>query len=173
MGFMDDLRDNVITAANAVSQKTNEFVDYSKLKFTASGLSNEIKRKYQALGEEIYTSSKIGADDTTAVELLIQEIDDLKAELQATNELITAARKKVTCPVCKAEVDKESAFCNKCGARIVDEAKTDEKVNFVEEDEFVVDDPFKEVVVKSDSDEDAGIPDVEVETTAKTETTAE
>lgn len=161
MGFMDDLRDNVITAANTVSQKTNSFVDYSKLRFTASGLANEIKRKYQALGEEIYTSSKIGADDSSAVELLIHEIDDLKEQLQITNEMITAAKHKITCPICKAELDKDSSFCNRCGTKLSEvNIKEDEQSFADDDDDVVVEDPFKEVVVKSDSDEDAGMPEV-------------
>ncbi|MBQ9673146.1 MAG: zinc ribbon domain-containing protein [Ruminococcus sp.] len=160
MGLIDDVMDNVRTAATTVSKKTNSFVDYSKLKFTASGLANEIRKKYQTLGEEIYTASKIGTEDSTAVEQLIQEIDALKEQLQITNELITAAKHKITCPVCKAELDRESLFCNKCGTKVEDVPVASTEEDLTEEDEeVVVEDPFKEVVVKSDSDEDADIQD--------------
>lgn len=156
MGLLDDVMVNVKSAASTVSKKTNDIVDYSKLKFTASGLSNEIRKKYQSLGEEVYACSKIGTDDSKSIELLIQEIDELKEQLQSTNDLINLAKNKITCPVCKAILDKDSQFCNKCGSKI-------EAVDFVAEDEFqneeevIVEDPFKEVVVKSDLDEDAGI----------------
>ena len=46
MGILDDVMVNVKSAASTVSKKTNSIVDYSKLKFTASGLSNEIRKKY-------------------------------------------------------------------------------------------------------------------------------
>ena len=51
MGLLDDVMVNVKSAANSVGKKTNEIVDYSKLRFTASGLNNEIRKKYQTLGE--------------------------------------------------------------------------------------------------------------------------
>ena len=157
MGLLDDVMVNVKSAANTVSKKTSNIVDYSKLKFTASGLSNEISKKYQTLGEEVYTCSKIGVEDSRSIELLIQEIDELKAQLQTTNEYIMAARHKVVCPSCKAELDKDSLFCNKCGAKIEQDSFVPEDDTLDEEEEVVVEDPFKEVVVKSDSDEDAGL----------------
>ena len=155
MGLLDDVMVNVKSAANSVGKKTNEIVDYSKLRFTASGLNNEIRKKYQTLGEEVYTSTKIGSEDTKSIELLIKEIDELKAQLQATKEQITYAKNKIICPVCKAELNKDSLFCNKCGSKIEsDPFVPDEDPT---EEEVVVEDPFKEVVVKSDSDEDADI----------------
>ena len=157
MGLLDDVMVNVKSAANTVSKKTSNIVDYSKLKFTASGLSNEISKKYKTLGEEVYACSKIGVEDSRSIELLIQEIDELKAQLQTTNEYIMAARHKVVCPSCKAELDKESLFCNKCGAKIEQDPFVPEDDTLDEEEEVVVEDPFKEVVVKSDSDEDAGL----------------
>lgn len=106
MGLLDDVMVNVKSAANSVGKKTNEIVDYSKLRFTASGLNNEIRKKYQTLGEEVYTSTKIGSEDTKSIELLIREIDELKAQLQSTKEQITYAKNKIICPVCKAELNK-------------------------------------------------------------------
>ena len=157
MGLLDDVMVNVKSAANTVSKKTSNIVDYSKLKFTASGLSNEISKKYKTLGEEVYACSKIGVEDSRSIELLIQEIDELKAQLQTTNEYITAARHKVICPKCKAELDKDCLFCSKCGAKIEQDPFVPEEDNLEEEEEVVVEDPFKEVVVKSESDEDADL----------------
>ena len=157
MGLLDDVMVNVKSAASTVSKKTNNIVDYSKLKFTAYGLSNEIRKKYQTLGEEVYACSKIGVEDSRSIELLIQEIDELKAQLQTTNEYITAARHKVICPKCKAELDKDCLFCSKCGAKIEQDPFVPEEDNLEEEEEVVVEDPFKEVVVKSESDEDADL----------------
>lgn len=153
MGLFDDVMGNVKYAASTVSKKTNDIVDYSKLRFTASGLVNEIRKKYQTLGEEVYTASKIGSDDSQAIELLIQEIDELKVQLQSTNELIMAAKNKMTCPVCKSILTKDSLFCNKCGSKINTEPVAEDTMD----EEVVVEDPFKEVVVKSDSDYEADL----------------
>lgn len=160
MGLLDDVMVNVKSAANSVGKKTNEIVDYSKLRFTASGLNNEIRKKYQTLGEEVYTSTKIGSEDTKSIELLIREIDELKAQLQSTKGQITYAKNKIICPVCKAELNKDSLFCNKCGAKIESEPFVPDEDPT--EEEVVVEDPFKEVVVKSDSDEDADLEDASV-----------
>lgn len=157
MGILDDVMVNVKSAANTVSKRTGEIVDYSKLKFTASGLAGEIRKKYQTLGEEVYACTKIGTDDNRSIELLIEEIDQLKAQLQATNELIMAAKNKILCPVCKAELDKDSIFCNKCGSKI----ETDVTSSDDSAEEVVVEDPFKEVVVMSDSDQDDVINEVQ------------
>ena len=70
------------------------------------------------------------------------------------------SKNKIICPVCKAELNKDSLFCNKCGAKIEsDPFVPDEDPT---EEEVVVEDPFKEVVVKSDSDEDADLEDASV-----------
>ena len=73
---------------------------------------------------------------------------------------ITYAKNKIICPVCKAELNKDSLFCNKCGAKIESEPFVPDEDPT--EEEVVVEDPFKEVVVKSDSDEDADLEDASV-----------
>lgn len=97
---------------------------------------------------------------TPSLSNFIREIDELKAQLQSTKEQITYAKNKIICPVCKAELNKDSLFCNKCGAKIESEPFVPDEDPT--EEEVVVEDPFKEVVVKSDSDEDADLEDASV-----------
>lgn len=125
-GFFDDIVVNAKSAANTVGKKANQIKDYSKLKYSESGIKAEIAKKKQELGNYIYNCSKTGDIDKIVMQGFVAEIDELEENLQITREMLTVAKNKVTCKYCKAENDRESVFCCKCGSKLDKEEKPEE-----------------------------------------------
>ena len=125
-GFFDDIVVNAKSAANTVGKKANQIKDYSKLKYSESGIKSEIAKKKQELGNYIYNCSKMGDIDKIVMQGFVAEIDELEENLQITREMLTVAKNKVTCKYCKAENDREFVFCCKCGSKLDKEEKAEE-----------------------------------------------
>lgn len=129
MGFLDEFFDDIFvnakSAANTVGKKANQIKDYSKLKYSESGIKAEIAKKKQELGNYIYNCSKTGDIDKIVMQGFVADIDELEENLQITREMLTVAKNKVTCKYCKAENDRESIFCCKCGSKLDKEEKVE------------------------------------------------
>ena len=129
MSFFDDVVANVKVIATNVGQKASKIKDYSKLKYSEAGIKSEIVKKKTKLGGYVYECSKTGDIDKVVMEQFVDEINELEENLQITQEMITAAKNKVTCDVCKAENEKDSVYCRKCGQKlketVVEETETD------------------------------------------------
>lgn len=129
MGFFDDFFDDIVinakSAATTVGKKANQIKDYSKLKYSESGIKAEIAKKKQELGNYIYNCSKTGDIDKIVMQGFVTEIDELEENLQITREMIAAAKNKITCKYCKAENERDSAYCCKCGNKIDEEDKAE------------------------------------------------
>ncbi|MEE1155319.1 MAG: zinc ribbon domain-containing protein [Acutalibacteraceae bacterium] len=119
MGLFDEIVSNAKTVASSVGKKADQIVDFSKLKYAESGIKSEIAKKKQELGDYVYQCSGVGDIDQAKTQAIINEIKELEQNLEVTREMIIAARNKVVCDFCKAENDKESMFCSKCGSKLV------------------------------------------------------
>ncbi len=126
MGFFDDIVSNAKTVATNVGKKADQIVDYSKLKYSESGIKSEIAKKKQELGDYVYQCSGTGDIDQIKTQSIIDEIRELEQNLEVTRDMITAAKNKIVCDVCKAENDKESLYCNKCGNKLITEPVKEE-----------------------------------------------
>ena len=73
MGLLDDVMVNVKSAANSVGKKTNEIVDYSKLRFTASGLNNEI-RKTRLLVKKFIPAQRLVQKTPSLLNFLLEKL---------------------------------------------------------------------------------------------------
>lgn len=118
MGMFDDVVVNAKAAANAISKKAGNVFDISKLKFNATSIRGEINKKNQELGEMVYDSKTGKNVSEDLINAKIDEIQNLKNDLAAVNELLAAAKNLMICPVCTAVIAKDSMFCNKCGTKI-------------------------------------------------------
>ncbi len=129
MSFFDDVVANVKVIATNVGQKASKIKDYSKLKYSEAGIKSEIVKKKTKLGGYVYECSKTGDIDKVVMEQFVDEINELEENLQITQEMIATAKNKVTCDVCKAENEKDSVYCRKCGQKlketVVEETETE------------------------------------------------
>jgi len=127
MGFFDEVVANVKVIATNVGEKANKLKDYSKLKYSEAGIKSEITKKKTKLGDYVYECSKTGDIDKVVMEQFVEEINELEENLQITQEMIAAAKNKVTCEFCKTENEKDSVFCRKCGQKLKEEVVEEEE----------------------------------------------
>ncbi|MEE1075845.1 MAG: hypothetical protein UHY68_01090 [Acutalibacteraceae bacterium] len=121
MSLFDDIVDNAKLAANTVGKKAGQLKEYSKLKYSESGIKSEINKKKLALGDYVYECTKLGNVDQNKMQTMISEITELEENLLITKEMIISSKNKTICNGCRAENDKESIFCCKCGQKLTSE----------------------------------------------------
>lgn len=126
MGIFDDIMVNAKTAANAVGKKAEQIVDFSKLKYAESGIEGEISQKLKDLGGFVYDSMTAGEMDKALLEKKTAELKELYHQLEMTREMIAASKNKKCCKACGTLNDKDSLFCGKCGAKLLEDCKKDE-----------------------------------------------
>lgn len=122
MSLFDEIVDSAKSAANTVGKKAGQIKEYSKLKYSENGIKSEINKKKLALGDYVYECTKLGNVDQNRMQSMIAEITELEENLQITREMIVTSKNKIVCNECKAENDKDSVFCCKCGQKLSPEA---------------------------------------------------
>jgi len=118
MGLLDDIIINAKSAATTVGAKAGQIKEYSKLKYSEAGIKGEITKKKQELGDYVYCCTKTGDVDNEKLQKMVDDISELEENLQITREMITVAKNKVVCGNCKAENEKNAAYCSKCGKKL-------------------------------------------------------
>lgn len=127
----DQILDKAREAVGAVAKKTDEVVEYSKLKYERAKLNAELERLHRELGVATYEAMK-GEDCAEMMDALCEEIDLLLIDMAALDDMIDEKQKVVTCPKCGAKLDRECAYCSKCGNAMemkTSEPEKEEKTN--------------------------------------------
>ena len=118
MGFLDDVINTTKSVAATAGKKTDEAVQYSKLKIKTAQLNSDIKNKFEKLGALIYQMAKTDEKGNEEFDLLIGEIDDCYMLLDDIEAKLNELKKEVVCPGCGAKTKNDNAFCPKCGAKL-------------------------------------------------------
>lgn len=124
MSFFEDAFISVKDFGSAVSRKTGQMVDVTKLKMSAAEISNEISNRYKALGKAIYDAQKSGVSIEGIIAECVSSIDALNERLDAVNSRIAGLQNKISCKSCGATLDPKAVFCSRCGARISRQEKS-------------------------------------------------
>jgi len=77
MSFMDKMAQTL----NKVGEKTSEVANATKIKMDIAKAKSNIDEKYKLLGELVYTALKENKTVDEQIQLYINEIDLLKAEI--------------------------------------------------------------------------------------------
>ncbi|MCH5297635.1 MAG: zinc ribbon domain-containing protein [Ruminococcus sp.] len=138
MGKFDEILDDVLvnakTAASVVSKKATYVYGSSKQKLAAAEIRGEINKKLKELGALTYKSHTASVDCTDEILSIVNEITELKENLDTINQNLASAKNQKKCPQCEANVPKNSLFCNICGAKLEDEVYADDNENQVSEE---------------------------------------
>lgn len=105
--------------AGVAGQKTNELVEFSKLKVGILQLSSELGELYKKLGSIYYQQKQNGkaADEAELIEL-ITSINETHAAIEENEARLSELRKAVKCPVCGTENKQDANFCMSCGVKL-------------------------------------------------------
>lgn len=118
MSFLDDVINTTKSVAATAGKKTDNAVQFSKLKIKEAQINGDIKTKFEKLGALIYQMAKADEKSGEEFDALIAEIDECYDKLSEIDNRIDELKNEVTCPACGAKTKNENAFCPKCGAKL-------------------------------------------------------
>lgn len=123
--FFERVKNGLDKGLNAVSVKSQEVLEATKLNSQIGGLKDQIAKIQRELGEAVYEMNLQGLLDQNgikekceAITALKQQIETNEAELQAVHEKADAAMGQLTCPNCKTKVAEGTKFCGNCGTKM-------------------------------------------------------
>ena len=105
------------TLENA-GKKTGEMVEVSKMKLQIAQQRAELSKAYEKLGAMVYDMMKSNAQDSSAIDVCIDEIDFIFSKIAEAEGKVNVLKKVSICASCGAEVALDACFCSKCGAKI-------------------------------------------------------
>lgn len=118
MAFFEQISKKITDAGQGVAQQTKNFTDITKLNSSIHEKEKQINQLYVFLGKFYYEEYK----DNSSVEKkeVFNEITELIKEISNCKEEIKQIKGIKKCSNCNADLPLDSAFCNCCGAKIVD-----------------------------------------------------
>lgn len=112
MGFFDNVGQSISNKSAAAAQKVKDVTEMSRLNGVISTEEKNINEQYTLIGKKFYEANLAEPGEYVNFFNNIKESLD---KIEDARKQIAALKKTVTCPGCGNEVDKSSAFCNKCG----------------------------------------------------------
>ncbi len=104
---------------DVVAKKTEDVVNISKLKLEKASLESKLSKSYEILGKLCYDAVKDDDDfDAESAKPVIDDITEKIGQIKKINRDIIATQNKKQCANCGNGIDKDSVFCNKCGAKV-------------------------------------------------------
>lgn len=131
MGFFNEI-------GKKTSEATSKITKETKLKIKINDNKNKIENIYEEIGKKVY--EKHVREENINIKDELQEecskIDELSKEIEVARKEILKLNNKRQCPKCYAEIQKEAAFCSKCGQKLENiEVVEPEQVPIEEKDE--------------------------------------
>ena len=119
MGFFDNLGKKASAAYDATAEKTGKIAKEAKLKMKINENKSDINDIYKEIGRKVYEKHvrEENIDIKTDLEEECTKIDVLSAEIETCLKSILELKEKKQCEKCHAEIDLDSTFCSKCGAK--------------------------------------------------------
>jgi chaperonin cofactor prefoldin len=116
--FFSDLKKTFNTAASKVAKKSGKMYEISKLTLAISAAKGDINDEYEKIGRMIYEGYKnkdVSSQDVTSH---CELIDAKFEQIEKYREKLSELKDLKQCPVCKAELSKDSTFCANCGEKL-------------------------------------------------------
>ena len=119
MGFFDNLGKKASAAYDGTAEKTGKIAKEAKLKMKINENKSDINNIYKEIGRKVYEKHvrEENIDIKTELEEECTKIDVLSAEIETCLKSILELKEKKQCEKCHAEIDLDSTFCPKCGAK--------------------------------------------------------
>lgn len=119
MGFFDNLGKKASAAYDATAEKTGKLAKEAKFRMKINENKSDINDLYKEIGRKVYEKHirEENIDIKTELEEECTKIDVLSAEIETCLKSILELKDKKQCEKCHAEIDLNSDFCSKCGAK--------------------------------------------------------
>ena len=120
MGVFDDVFSKAKEVADVAGKKSEEIVEFSKLKLNSMGINNDINKAYQRLGVVVYDIKKNNVDGEDIIRACMEEIDMLKVQLDEITLKMNEMRNIKKCSHCSFANATDAVYCAKCGTKLAD-----------------------------------------------------
>lgn len=118
MAFFEEFLNKAKDVADAVGEKTNDFVSATKLKMALSDVKRELATTMEGLGRLVYDAHKTDADVTELVEQAYVRIAELETKQNELERALCAYQKACVCGECGAVNTEDARFCKACGKEL-------------------------------------------------------
>ena len=119
MGFFDNLGKKASSVYDATAEKTSKLAKEAKLRMKINENKSDINDLYKEIGKKVY--EKHVREENIEIKIELEEectkIDVLSAEIETCLKSILELKDKKQCEKCHAEIELNSDFCPKCGAK--------------------------------------------------------
>ncbi len=118
---LDRLADTAGRMADKAAKVTTSMMEKGKDRVEVFQLQQRLSKAQKQLGALVYMLRKTGQENAPMIEHYVQEIDDLKAQIDFLQPSAAEGEVHVyTCPSCGAEGMEDAMFCRRCGAKLPD-----------------------------------------------------
>lgn len=118
MSLFNDVVINAKNIATAVSKKTGEVLDKSKVKIAIADITNEMNKNYRALGVLSYEILKDNEDISDEIKEYIVKIGELDTELKSLKETLSIMDNEIKCQNCGSANKSVDLYCSRCGSKL-------------------------------------------------------
>lgn len=150
MAFFDELKRNlsgvsetVAKTSGTVMKKSEHVLEIQKAKLKKASLESEMKDIYAKLGK-LYFEHYADGDMPKEMAALCEKVAACQHAIDEASQRVADLRGVVICSNCQAEVDKEAAYCPKCGSEIVHVVEDMTAENVEEQDSDIQEDAENE-----------------------------
>ena len=135
MSFFDNVINTGKNVVSTAGKKTDSAVKLSKLKIKETQINNDIRARYEKLGEFVYQAYKSGEKKEDELNEQLSALDNCYTELEEISKQTDELKNMVTCPKCGAKHKDEDAFCSVCGTKLPEKPKPEPEADKEETDE--------------------------------------
>jgi len=118
MDFFEDLKKNVLDAADKTKKKTSELTALAKLTVSVKNEETKLAGCYKAIGRLFYTAERDNVDNTEEIATYIMQADKIKDTIEGYQKQIAVLRKVIVCESCNNQISNEAIFCPICGVKL-------------------------------------------------------
>ncbi len=129
------LKSRIKDTAESAGRIAGDMVELTRMKMQVVQYKGELSKAHEKLGAMIYNMMKVDEEDTSAVNVCIDEIDYILDKIQEAEEKVKELRKVSCCQSCGMEIPVDACFCPKCGAKVERPVVKTEETDEAEEPE--------------------------------------
>lgn len=114
--FFESLGETLTKTAKELSGRAEEVYETQRLKNKISGEERQINKAMTDIGRIIYKRYKDGAEVSEEEKTICEQIDERKEQIDKYKEEMNNVRGTRVCPSCGNMLNRNDAFCSRCGA---------------------------------------------------------
>jgi Zn finger protein HypA/HybF involved in hydrogenase expression len=117
MSVFDNFTKKVTDTAKAAAKKSSELVEVTKLNMNIGAEEDKIRKIYTEIGKAVYDKYAKEEEVDEAFRGQYEKIVSIEKAIEEMKQKILEMKNTKLCPNCSAELERDIAFCPKCGAK--------------------------------------------------------